>query len=106
MKIGDQYVGALRHPYRRRITKALDKNKNVTSVSENCDAFTRDHYKQYLQVVQRSKTKLEVMDMEFFKYLPYPFKLDSYYDQEKLLYWHITVEDRNHLYFLFGGFEL
>lgn len=99
----ESYLQSLRHPYRRRILNALAKTQNIRSQSESCNAFTDDHYNQYLQVIHRSKTKLEVMGMKFFKNLPDPFKLDSFYDQEKLLYWHITVEDQNNYYFLFGG---
>lgn len=101
----ESYLQSLRHPYRRRILKALGKTQNIRSQSESCNAFTNDHYNQYLQVIHRSKTKLEVMGMKFFKNLPDTFKLDSFYDQEKLLYWHITAEDQNNYYFLFGGLD-
>lgn len=101
----DSYVKSLRHPYRRRILKALSKTKNVKGKSDSCKTFTREHYKQYLRVVNLSKTKLEVMNMAFFKNLPDTFELSSYFDNEKLLYWHITVEDHDNFYFLFGGLD-
>ncbi|WP_242156296.1 hypothetical protein [Aestuariivivens sediminis] len=99
------YMQALRHPYRRRILKALDKTATVTGRREPCGAFTERHYELYLEVVKRSKTKLEILSMAFFKTLPEPFNLNSFYDNEKLLYWNITLEENKTLYFLFGGLD-
>jgi hypothetical protein len=101
----ESYIQSLRHPYRRRILKALNKVTNVSSRSETCKAFTKDHYDQYLEVVNRSKTKLEVMSIEFFRRLPDTFRLNSFYDEAKLLFWHVTIEDQNNYNFLFGGLD-
>jgi len=101
----DGYLHSLRHPYRRRILKALDKSKNVVHQNGTCKSFTPKHYEQYLEVVNRSKTKLEILNIEFFKQLPDIFNLNSFYYEEKLLYWNITLEEKECFYFLFGGLD-
>lgn len=101
----DIYLHSLRHPYRRRIIKALDKITNVSRRSETCQSFTENHYEQYLEVVNRSKTKLEILSIEFFKGLPNTFHLNSFYEEGNLLYWNITLEDKEDFYFLFGGLD-
>lgn len=101
----DDYIYSLRHSYRRRILLALKKISNVQRTSQTCNYFTLDHYKQYLEVIKRSKTKLEVLEIDFFQNLPDSFKLNSFHDEDKLLYWNITVEDQNNYNFLFGGID-
>ncbi|MFK2821117.1 hypothetical protein U0L90_13395 [Flavobacteriaceae sp. LMIT009] len=99
----ESYMNALRHPYRRRIKKAMTKIKAVRTSTTSCEFFTADHYHQYLEVLKRSKTKLEVMDKKFFELLPEGFKLKSYYDGDSLLFWNITTCDNDMCHFLFGG---
>lgn len=101
----DSYLKSLRHVYRRRISKAQNKIQRVRSNSGTCGSFTNDHYEQYLAVLTRSKFKLEAMDQEFFCNLPESFKLRSFYDRDKLLFWNITIQDRGIHHFLFGGMD-
>lgn len=100
------YLSSLRHPYRRRINKALEKSVNVTKRAGSCSAFGEEHYQQYLDVVNRSKEKLEILDSSFFKELPEQFILNSFYTDHQLLYWHITFREETTYHFLFGGMNL
>jgi len=101
----ESYLNSIRHPYRRRILKALNKVNNICKQTETCEKFTEKHYEQYLEVVNRSTSKLEIMNIEFFKELPHVFNLNSFYDNENLLYWNITMKDKKGFYFLFGGVD-
>ena len=101
----EKYLQSLRHPYRRRILKSLQKSENLILQSSDCTNFSEVHYKQYLEVVNRSTTVLEILDMSFFKNLPNSFRLNSFFENEKLLFWNITIDNNKILYFLFGGLD-
>lgn len=98
------YLNDLRHPYRRRVVHAINMFEEVIKTSESCNVFTDEHYRLYLNVMARTKTRLEILSKDFFKNLPGNFILTSYYNKEKeLLIWHITCEFKNVYSFLFGG---
>ena len=98
------YLGNMRHHYRRRVVHAMNKFDGITRMSELCNVFTDEHYKLYLNIMTKSKTKLEILSAEFFKNLPENFMLTSYYSTKGvLLTWHITCEYQNTYSFLFGG---
>ncbi len=97
------FLLSIKHNYRRRIKVANLKFQNVTQTESECLTFTQAHYRQYLEVIEKTKTKLEVLSFDFFRHLPEPFRLYSFYHENELLTWHITARDEETYYFLFGG---
>lgn len=102
-KSWDDFLNNIKHNYRRRILKAEEKTANVETRTETCSQFTEVHYYQYLAIMQRTKTKLEILPLDFFKNLPENYKLISLYHGKELLVWHISVLETDTYYFLFGG---
>lgn len=100
----NSYLENMRHNYRRRVIHAINMFEEVIKVSEPCNLFTDVHYRLYLNIMARTKTKLEILSKDFFKNLPGNFVLTSYYNKgNELLIWHITCEYKNVYSFLFGG---
>lgn len=100
----ESYLENMRHHYRRRIIQANKKFEEVSTSSESCKSFKDEHYRLYLNIMERSKTKLEILSIDFFKNLPQNFNLISYYSLEnELLTWHITCRYKKVFSFLFGG---
>lgn len=100
----ETYLRSMRHHYRRRMVQAAAKFSNVETITGSCLAFSDEHYKLYLNILLRSKTKLETLSSDFFKNLNSDFTLTSYYTKDKvLLTWHITCSYREVYSFLFGG---
>lgn len=97
------YERELRHPYRRRLHLMQQKFKGVRSESSGCSAFTERHYALYLQIMRKTRTKLETLSLDSFKYLPGNFLLTTYYHQDEMLCWHILCKDQGTLFFYFGG---
>ena len=98
-----EYLQLFRHPYRRRILKAEQKFKVISEEKTLCTRFTDAHYKLYLNIMQRTKAKLEILSKDFFLNLSSDFTLYSFYAESELIAWHITVFDKGTYYFLFGG---
>jgi hypothetical protein len=99
----DDFLNSVKHNYRHRILKAESKIKNTEKRTEPCSCFTKEHYNQYLAVMERTKTKLEVLSFDFFYNLPETYQLISIYHGKNLLVWHISTSDSTTYYFLFGG---
>lgn len=100
----ETYLRSMRHHYRRRMVLASARFRDVETITGSCLAFTEEHYKLYLNILSRSKTKLETLTSDFFKNLNSDFTLTSYYNKDKvLLTWHITCSYREVYSFLFGG---
>lgn len=98
------YVANMRHHYRRRVIHAINKFGEVRKTREFCQSFTDEHYRLYLCIMARTKTRLEILSKDFFRHLPDSFMLTSYYNKEgELLSWHITCEFKEVYSFLFGG---
>ena len=62
-------------------------------------------YQKYLQVLKRSKGKLETLSQEFFNNLPPDFMLTSYYNQDILIGWYISASFKERYYFFLGGID-
>ena len=101
----ETYKRSIRYPYRRRLTKHESHFKTVESKTTSCFEFTDYHYRLYLDIMKRTKTKLEILSSDFFKNLPENFKLTSHYLNEKILAWQIVTVENSKLYFLFGGMD-
>jgi hypothetical protein len=97
------YENALRHPYRRRLHRIRDKFSNVISVTSDCSVFNDEHYSLYLQIMKKTTTKLETLNLEVFKYLPSNFQITTYYSEGKMICWHVVCKDTGVLFFFFGG---
>jgi len=97
------YENSLRHDYRRRLHRIEEKFTNVKSVTTDCSVFSNEHYSLYLQIMKRTKTKLETLNKDLFKYLPSNFSLTTYYSDDQMLCWHIVCKDANEMFFFFGG---
>lgn len=97
------FLNNIKHAYRRRILKATEKILHVDKRIEPCFMFTKEHYNQYLAIMNRTETKLEILAFDFFKKLPDNYQLFSLYHDNELLVWHISVSDAKTYYFLFGG---
>jgi hypothetical protein len=101
----DDYLITLRSDYRRRIRISAEHFKNAAKFKSNCTLFTEDMYQLYLDVLDHSKGKLEILSYMFFQELPEKFNLMAYYDQDKLLGWYISVFQENKFYFFLGGID-
>jgi len=99
----EAYLQSLRHPYRRHILNVQKRFAGVTKVTNNCRFFTPAHYDQYLQIMRRTKTKLETLSFECFSHLPANFRLTTYFTGNQMLCWHIVCRANNTLIFYFGG---
>ncbi len=97
------YLGKMRHPYRRRIKSAQKSFKDVESIESSCKSYEESHHDLYLEIMNKTTTKLETLSLEFFQNLPDSFLLTSHFSQGKLIAWQITAHDKPTLYFLFGG---
>jgi hypothetical protein len=98
-----EYEKSLRHNYRRRIQRVRKEFAHVKSVESDCSDFSSGHYSLYLQIMTRTKTRLETLSLECFKNLPAHFRLTTYYANDTMLCWHIICSDDPMLFFFFGG---
>jgi hypothetical protein len=97
------YENALRHSYRRRIHRIREKFSDVRSVTTNCAVFSEEHHALYLEIMKKTATKLEILSLDAFRYLPSNFLLTTCYAGKKMLCWHVVCKDSNVLFFFFGG---
>ena len=101
----DDYLGSLRAPYRRRIRLLSSSFLAVRKKQMACSCFDGQMYRQYLEVLKRSKGKLETLTIGFFQHLPPEFHLTALFYDEILIGWYITVSFRGKLYFFLGGLD-
>ena len=99
----EKYLESLRHNYRRRILKGQKKFEEISIKKGPCSQFSNEHYQLYLNIMNRTKTKLEILQKEFFLNLPSEYMLHSFYSEKELITWHITTFSEGIYYFLFGG---
>ncbi len=103
-KTFEDYLSQMRSNHRRTVLRSMELFQNVTTYKNSCDAFTDEHYQLYLNIMQRTKTKLEILPFPFFKELPNHYILTDYRDPKgTILSWHITASFHNIYAFLFGG---
>ncbi len=97
----NEYLSALRSPYRRRINKAL-KERPLISIQKGI--FTPEHYLLYRDVVNRSEHPLEILPIEFFK--EYDGDIHDFRSKEGDLLAFVQTRIQNEqLVFLFCGFR-
>lgn len=100
----EEYFSILRSNYRYRLKKAVSKFSHVEieELSNNC-SFNKDMYNLYEEVYTNSKSKLEKLDIKFFKY--YPSKIFKFNLDKQVVAFIQIVENGDELIFLFGGFD-
>ena len=101
----DDYLEALRSPYRRRINQALKHRDKIKIRKINRKDFNEGHYKLYLSIMDRTDNPLEILPIEFFN--GYEAELYEFIDiKTKDVIAFVQLKEINDkLYFLFGGFR-
>ncbi len=99
----EHYENSLRHNYRRRLHQFRIKFSDVKTLTSDCSLFNQEHYKLYLEIMKRTKTKLEILSIDLFRNLPANFILTTHFKESSMLCWHITCKDGNIYFFFFGG---
>jgi len=101
----EEYLNALRSPYRRRVKKALSKGENLLVRGFDRQAFSETHYRLYLSIMARTENPLEVLPLEFFR--EYEAEFLEFIDKKTGgVIGFVQLKTMNHrLHFLFGGFE-
>jgi hypothetical protein len=101
----EEYMSSLRADYRRRIIRISQTFSAIQKKQVPCSSFDEDMYCQYLEVLKRSKGKLETLTIGFFQNLPAEFNLTALYFREKLIGWYITASYRDKFSFFLGGID-
>ena len=98
----DDFKLNLRSHYRYRLTKALNKSKDILIEKlENNNLFTEKLYSLYENVYYKSQYKLEKLSIDFFKRLPSSIYV-FYAKGEPIAFVQLANHDKE-LFFLFGG---
>lgn len=101
----EAYTQLLRSDYRRRIKRISRSFSGIRIARQRCSFFDAQMYDQYLDVLKRSKGKLETLSLEFFQRLPSNFHLTTCSDQGELIGWFITASYGKKSYFFMGGID-
>ncbi|MEL7648733.1 MAG: hypothetical protein AAGU76_11605 [Sedimentibacter sp.] len=104
----DEYLDALRSPYRRRINQALKHRDSIEVRKINREDFNENHYKLYLSIMDRTDNPLETLPIEFFtSYEAELYEFINIKTKDVLAFIQLKeIKDKNDtLYFLFGGFR-
>ncbi len=101
----ENYYQSLRHPYRRRVKLIQSKALNVENVVTGCKEFTEQHYRLYMEIMNRTSTKLEILSLDLFRNLPSNFVLTTLYHDKIMLAWHIICYEGDVVFFFFGGMD-
>jgi len=99
------YISSLRSSYKRRLILINKENSDLRFEKKPCSKFTAEMYRQYLDVYNRSKGKLEKLTLDFFKNLPPEFKLTVCFKKETIIGWNIALSNQNVYYFFLGGVD-
>ena len=100
----DEYMSCLRSNYRHRYKKAFDKSKQLKLeyLQDNND-FTEEMYDCYLQVYNKSKVKIEKLDINFFR--GNFFKIFVLRNEEKVVGFGQMLPNGKELIFEFVGVD-
>jgi hypothetical protein len=101
----EHYMESLRSHYRRRMIRLAHPFSSIRKEQGDCSGFSETMYSQYLDVLKRSKGKLETLTPGFIRNLPPGFHLTAYYHREKLIGWFISAVFRGKYYFFLGGID-
>lgn len=101
----ENYLGTMKADYRRRVRQLTLPFSEIQKQQFACSRFDSLMYNQYLEVLKRSKGKLETLSLEFFMNLPSNFNLTALYSAEKLIGWYISSTFHQKFYFFLGGVD-
>lgn len=101
----EEYLNALRSPYRYRVKKALSKWQDIKVEFPEPRAFDLEFYKLYEEVFANSEAKLEKLKIDFFKKLPLNSIIISASQGEEKLGFVQLIKNGTELIFLFIGFN-
>lgn len=101
----DHYLSLLRAPYRRRLKMLESRNNGLVFQTITPAEFSQTMYKQYLQVYNKSKDKLEKLSCSFFVSLPDDFEITACILHEVVIGWNISLMDHSTFYFFLGGID-
>jgi hypothetical protein len=101
----DEYLQTMRAGYRRRIRQLSFPFSSIQKKQVACSGFDDLMYNQYLEVLQRSRGKLETLSVEFFQNLPSNFKVTAFYSLGELIGWYISCSFNEKFYFFLGGLD-
>lgn len=101
----DDYLDSMKACYRRRVRQFAAPFVEIQKKQLPCSGFNDTMYRQYLEVLKRSKGKLETLSLEFFRQLPQDFYLTAFYDGDRLIGWYISVRFNEKFYFFLGGLD-
>jgi len=101
----EDYEGTMKADYRRRVRQLALPFSGIQKQQFACSRFESLMYDQYLEVLKRSKGKLETLSLEFFRNLPSNFNLTAFYNAGKLIGWYISSTFHEKFYFFLGGLD-
>lgn len=99
----EDYLRDLRSNYRYRVKKAARGCKDIIIKKIDGSSFDERLYQLYLNTYKKSKYKLEVLDINFFKYFEGEFYV--FENNQKPIGFHLLQQRNNHLYFMFCGMD-
>lgn len=99
------YVTSLRSGYRRRLKKIISSMKDIEAEESDCSRYDEKMHALYLNILERTESKLETLEFGFFKNLPGRFRLTTYSYKGRIITWHINLKDDDKAYFFFGGID-
>ncbi len=97
------YLKNLRHSYRRRINKAIEKGKNLSVKKIKNSDFSDTLHDLYLQVLKNSKYPLETLNKNFF--IKSNLDIHVFYAGEKPVAFVSLMAENDILNFIFGGMD-
>ena len=113
----EDYLSALKAPYRSKIVRSqrkfAERGLRVETITQNgpavAERFTDAAHQMYLNVVDRSSIKLEVLSREWFCSMANQFPNESVwlavYEGDQLLAWAYGLLHGNAYHSLFGGVD-
>jgi hypothetical protein len=99
----NHYIEELRSDYRRRYYQIFKESHLFSMAKMKNSDFNEMMYNQYVEVYQKSKGKLEKLNLDFFRNLPEEFKLTALSIDNQIIGWNIYLIENDTLYFFLGG---
>jgi hypothetical protein len=93
-----EYINQMRKSYRRRFNKTINQD-----IKYEIEPFTEEHYKYYIEIMNRADSKLETLSYDFFANLPSDFVITTAKVGDEIVAWNVTLQDRDRFFFFFGG---
>jgi hypothetical protein len=100
-----EYIAALRSDYRRRLKQITSSMKDIITEESDCSRYNEEMHALYMNILNKTKSKLETLSLDFFKNLPGRFRLTTYSHNGRIITWHVNLKDDAKLFFFFGGID-